>query len=449
MRIVGILAIVCAIPFFVAWLRAGPAQRRLAYFGIGLLPFVSGALNLDVALVDWSMWPGYTKGLIVTLVDALALAVVLTHRIVRPPTALVVAFGAYCLVVAASAFAAGAWMASMFYVFQLARMFLVILAVSSIAAQPGSLQPLMSGLALGMMVQAASAISEKIGGAVQASGTMGHQNLLGMMSHFVLFPLAGMMLANKGGKLVASGVISCMLVIALGASRASIGLSAAGLTTLLILSAVRRMTPHKLRIVGVGVIALAVVVPLAAVSFSTRLETRANDGSDEARASMERAAHMIIADHPFGVGANQYVVVANMDGYSERAGVIWNAGSRSAHVHNFYLLTQAELGWAGIAVVVALLGSALVLAVKFTWSDRRDPRGEITLGISVAIAVVCVHNLYEWIFITTDVEYLFAIGIGIVSGLIALRHRERRARLRRARTHATTGLTEISIGSVS
>ena len=56
----------------------------------------------------------------------------------------------------------------------------------------------------------------------------------------------------------------------------------------------------------------------------------------------------MIADHPLGVGANQYVIVANTGGYSARAGVPWNTDERAAPVHDAYYLVTAELGFLGL-----------------------------------------------------------------------------------------------------
>src|SRR6185312_5281448 len=73
------------------------------------------------------------------------------------------------------------------------------------------------------------------------------------------------------------------------------------------------------------------------------------------------AASMIIADHPFGVGANQYVIIANTGGYSERAGVPWNEANLRAPVHDSYYLVTAELGYLGLAGMLAMLGSFIAL----------------------------------------------------------------------------------------
>ncbi|PKP98147.1 MAG: hypothetical protein CVT74_11935, partial [Alphaproteobacteria bacterium HGW-Alphaproteobacteria-13] len=75
MRIIGILLVILSVPAFLAWLRLYPRQRKWAYLAIGLLPFVIGALNLDAALINWAGWPGYAKGMVVSLLDTLAFAV--------------------------------------------------------------------------------------------------------------------------------------------------------------------------------------------------------------------------------------------------------------------------------------------------------------------------------------------------------------------------------------
>ena len=74
---------------------------------------------------------------------------------------------------------------------------------------------------------------------------------------------------------------------------------------------------------------------------------------------MVRAARMIIADHPFGVGPNQYLVVANIGGYSSRAGVAWNYANRSAPVHNSYYFITAELGFLGLIGMITILLSMI------------------------------------------------------------------------------------------
>ena len=131
-----------------------------------------------------------------------------------------------------------------------------------------------------------------------------------------------------------------------------------------------------------------------------------------------------------GVGANQYVVVANAQGYSQRAGVIWNYGSRSAHVHHLYLLAAAETGWIGLVALTSLFGWTVLRGFAFAFGNRRNPRGDVVLGASIAVVVAAFHSFYEWIFATASVQYVFAISLGIIAGTIRQVNLERRLNAR-------------------
>lgn len=419
MRIVGILLVLLSIPTFVALLRTYPRQRKWAYLGVGLLPFVVSALNLDAALVNWAGWPGYAKGIVLSLLDTLAMAILVTSAAPFRKLPLAGVFVFYLLAAMLSVAVSTLPMSSAFYVFQLVRVFLVFAAVASFAGQPGAVRWLCFGLALGATFQAVMTIDQRMSGAVQAAGTMGHQNLLGLMLHFVTLPLLALLLAGERSKLIMTGVVAALLAVALGASRGAIGFVAIGLALLFLLSLVRRSTPHKWKITGLAVLAMAVVVPITISSFHERFASRPiYDGPDGERLAFERAAKAMWNDHPLGVGANQYVVTANSDGYSERAGVTWSYASRSTNVHNMYLLTGAELGWIGLASLVLLFAWPVLRGLSFAFRHRKDPRGDVVLGASIAIFVTALHGIVEWIFVTGHAQYVFAISMGIIAGNI-------------------------------
>jgi len=136
------------------------------------------------------------------------------------------------------------------------------------------------------------------------------------------------------------------------------------------------------------------------------------------REAFTRAAKDMLADHPWGVGANHYVLAANSQGYSDRAKVGWGEGSRAANVHNAYLLTAAEMGY--IALVPFVWLSILTALGGLVWCFRsRDKRLSIALfGTCMAQFVVAVHNTVEWIFVTYAAQVLFCINLGTMAGLI-------------------------------
>ena len=438
MRILGILLILLSLPAFIWWVRSFPQQRKWAYFAIGILPFTMGWANLDVAFLNWDYWPGFARGLVVSILDTLAIAVITVARAPFRRLPFLGLLTAYMLAAALSMFFSNLWVSSSFYVFQLMRVILVFVAVASVAGQPGAVRWIALGLAAGAIFQGVATVDQRLSGIMKASGTMDHQNLLGLMLHFVTLPLLALLLAGERSKIIMLGVLASLVAVALGASRGSVAFVALGLVILVCLSLARRATPHKWKIVGIGAIMLAVVAPLAAVTLGDRFATTPSSatGPDGEREAFERAAKAMWKDHPMGVGANQYVVIANSEGYSQNSGVIWNAGSRSAHVHNIYLLAAAETGWFGLISLAALFSWSVLRGLTFAFANRKDPRGDIVLGASIAILVTALHSFWEWVFITYSTQYVFAISLGIVAGNIrqATIDAQSQARLRRKAT---------------
>jgi O-antigen ligase len=426
-------------PALVWLLSTYPGYRRWAYFFLGVLPFVAQAWQLDGAIINWATWPGYAKGVVVTVEDSLALAIITTHR---KPSGMVPLSGFLAMYMAAVALSIGMAevpLASFFYLFQLLRFAVVMVAVAKIAGDPRSLQWLAMGLASAMGYEAVVTMNQKFSGMFRAPGTMASPNELGMMAHLVLLPILGMLLAGYRSKVLMLGIAATLVVVVTGASRATTGLIALGIILLLLLSLIRRSTAHKRRMVGLAAVTMIVATPFLLQSISERLQQQFEHQSDyDERAAFERAAKAMWKDHPMGVGANEYVVIANSKGYSSRAGVTWSSNSRATNVHNTYLLVAAETGWVGLVTFVALIGAAILGGLRFAFGNRRDPRGDVALGSAIALAMVALHSKYEWITVTYQVQYAIAISFGIIGGLIRLRELERKqARRARATTPAT------------
>lgn len=434
MRFVGLALILLSYPLLLSLLKSFPQQRKWAYFAVGIVPFTMGSLNLDVAIINWAGWPGYVKGLIITILDSVALVIIMTSR--RPFRRLPLwgVLLAYLSAATLSMVFSNMPTSSGFYAFQIFRISLVFVAVASIMNDPKAIKWVGMGLAAGAMFQFGVTIEQKFSGAIQASGTMGHQNLLGLMLHFVTFPLLALMLAGEKSKIIMLGALSSVLAVALGASRGAIGFAAIGLVILFALSLARHATQHKWKLLGLAALAMAAVMPITIETLSARFgDSPIDTSADGERQAFERAAKAMWADYPMGVGANQYVVMANTEGYSAKAGVIWNYGSRSTNVHNLYLLAAAETGWLGLITLSLLLGWAVMRALLFAFANRRDPRGDVVLGAGVAILASAMHGYYEWVFVTYEAQYVFAISLGIIAGTI--RQTERDTAYRRVIRH--------------
>ncbi len=407
------------VPMLVAWMRSRPSSAPFFWSLLGFLPLVASGMNLDVAPISWPTWAGYAKGVEISLVDVVALAIVIARPRIRGLLPFVWLWLFFAFTTFLSVFQSDMPQAALFAVWQVLRVTLIFLAAASICDDDRGPRALLTGMSLGLILNAGFSIYQRATGTIQADGLYSHQNLLGMVSHFIAFPALAMLLGGSRSKVFVLGVAAAMTVAILGASRGTIGLAGAGYGALLVLSLMRNATPRKWGIVAAGAVGLAIAAPLALSSLSLRFDNTQQSLSDyDERAAFEKTAKAMIADRPFGHGANQYVVSANTKGYSEIGGVGYAIGSRSAHVHHSYLLVAAEQGFLGLMAFVALLVWPLLRAFRAAFADRKTARGDIYLGSGIALAVVTLHILYEWVFLMYEVQLMFALTVGVVAGLL-------------------------------
>lgn len=417
MKWIFLAALIALVPVLAGWLRSNPRELPKVCMLMGFLPFAIAPFHLYAAPISWAMWPGFVKGVEVSLLDAVALAIVLSapqrSRRFRMKAPMLLFIGA----VALSVITASIPMAASFYVWQLARVFLVFAAVAISCRDDRCPPAIVTGMVIGLAIQAVMATRDFLGGALQSGGGFGHQNQLGILSHFAVYPALALLLAGRKGVTPILGPVAGVVVAIIGASRATIGLGALGIALTLVMSMIRRPTGRKSGILFAGVAGLLIAAPLAINALNRRAEVNPLAGSSEEREAFKRAAWMMAADHPLGVGANYYVVAANTQGYSARAGVVPTAGSRGANVHNAYLLSAAEAGYPGLVTFTIMMLVPIWVAFRAALRNRRDGRGELLIGIGVALVMVAMHALYEWVFVTFSTEYLFGIALGLVSGL--------------------------------
>ena len=405
------------IPALTVMLRSQPKYLVHACYFMGLLVFFLDPY-LNVGPVTWE-WPGVVKGIEVTIVDIIALAIILATRPVRTPLGLKIGLGLYVFALILSSMMAEKLTPAIFYIWQFCRAIVVFLAVArATVAQNNAPFALMAGIGSATLIEAVVAAKQYLGGNPAAGGTLGHRNILGLTSHFAVMPAFALLLAGRRN-LAAAAVVTAGAVIALtGGGRATIGLFGIGVVVTTILSIRHKKTGRKSMMAGVAVLLLVLSAPAMTWAVARR-SVAARISSDEERSDMNAAARMIIADHPLGVGPNQYLFVANLSGYSERAGVAWNYANRSAPVHNSYLLVWAELGLVGLIGLLTMIFAVVVLGLKAMRRLVWDERSELMIGTLATVIVVSVHIAFEWLFITNYVHYLLAMNVGALVGITA------------------------------
>ena len=419
MRFVGLALIIFSLPLFVTWLRSRPRHRDYALSLIVFMLFLAGKpLQVDAALVTWPLWNGTVRGIQLSLVDTLALAIIMTRRNGINRLAFFPLLGGYLATLSLSVVNSSVPMASVFSCHQWLRAILLFVAVGGEMTRPRALPSVLSGLSLGVLLQAGFVIWQKLSGVVQATGTMGHQNILGVMAELAVIPLLAAVLEGDRRRLTVAGLIAGLVIVASGGSRGAMAMVAGGVAVLVILSLVRRFTSHKIKVVGLGVLAMALVLPIGFYTLQERFGDTPFTAEEEQRAAFERAARAMAADHPFGVGANLFVSANNMQGYGAEAGVAWNFSIRSVPVHNAYLLARAETGWAGQIAFMSLFLIPVLSALALSFAERRSFANGVVLGSGIAIGAVGVHNFYEFVVHTYHPLALLIVNLAIVSGHI-------------------------------
>ena len=222
MKWVGLFILLAAIGPFAWWLRRRPDALPKAMVVVGFLPWVLN-YHLYVAPISWVDWPGFVKGAEFNVLDALSLAVYLSLPNGRHPIPFRISMMLYFIAVLLSVFLAEKPEAALFYLWQLARMFLVYATVcKAYTANPRTATALLTGAAAGIMLEAGFALWDQLcTHAIEAGGSVGQHNILGMMSHFVVFPFFALLLTKHRGWLPAVITSTGMLVEVLTTSRAT------------------------------------------------------------------------------------------------------------------------------------------------------------------------------------------------------------------------------------
>ena len=420
MRWVFLLLVILSLPLLIAYAKKGTKQRDKLLMVLGALFFASGTLALDASLITWPVWPGTARGIVLSFVDSIALALlVLRPKKARTPPFLVIC-GLFLLTMIIASFGASVKMASLFAVLQFAQLALLYFALSGELARPSAISSLLKGIAVGLIVQAGFVAYQKLTGVVQAPGSFFHQNVLGMATQLAAAPLLAAILEGERNKLAYGGVIAACICVAGGGSRASMAFFALALALTILVSLIRRSTALKWKTVGMAVIMAAFFVPMALGTLQARFGTLEISTEDESRVAFERAARAIAEDHPLGVGPNNFVTINNTQGYAADAGIAWGGGLLDKPVHNAYLLARSETGWFGQIMLFLLLTGVALAGFWAAFRDRRTPTVGIAVGSAVGVTTIALHSNYEFAWYVMELQRLFFVNAAIVAGCLAI-----------------------------
>jgi hypothetical protein len=414
------IVILSILPFSLM-LRQYTWLTKCFWMAFGALPYMLSATSfLDLGIVSWEDWAGFSPGMEVTILDFMAIVALFVLPLHRTPKIYFFPFLLYLMVLLLSMQQAAEPLAAWFGVWQFARMFLIAAVVARACAFPDVPYLIIKGMTVGVFAQFIAVLWQRFGlGLPQNTGLFIHQNTLGMAIHFALFPQFVLLLTGERNLRYLLPSIGMMLIIViLTASRGTIGFAGAGIVATYLLVALLGLTPRKIAVGFSTLLVAAVVVPATLIAFQSRFEKAPliEDLYDE-RAAFNHASLHMMHDFPLGVGVNHYVYIATHLGYSDRAGVAPAEGNRKAIVHNAYLLAGAETGYPGMIAFCFMLFTPLFIALKTGVQRHTEPGASILIGCGMAMLVAYLHSFYEWIIFSKDIQYLLVVTMGLVFGI--------------------------------
>jgi O-antigen ligase len=412
-----LIAIVGILPLSLL-IRSNGVIATRSWFLLGLLPFLVPSVKaVDMTLMSWDgIWLGYVTGIDISLLDIFAIALFLASANRNDRINYHYPFIIYIFAILISILQAHRPTASIFYLWQFLKIYFLVAVVVRGAFDEAVSAQLLKGMAAGLLLQLFAVIWQRLGGqTIQPTGTFAHQNTLGLAAHMVVFPHMMLLLSGLRTLQYALTPIIGLLVAALTASRAALGFCVLGLGISFVVSFLRQWTAHKAKIAAAGLVGAALIAPVAYAALEQRFHAAPiNEAEYDERAAFNRAAMLILDDNPLGVGANHYVYQAKNFGYSIRGGVVPFEGNLNNIVHNAYLLAASETGYFGAAAFVLLLCWPMLIALRYGWAARGTRLGDLLLGCAISLLVVSLHSFLEYIIFGKEVQYLFAILVGII-----------------------------------
>jgi hypothetical protein len=178
---------------------------------------------------------------------------------------------------------------------------------------------------------------------------------------------------------------------------------------------------------------LGVVVggAMAAKTVINRFQTAPKE-SEAAREEFNTAARMMLADHFFGVGLNNFSEVLSKEQRYREHIVVMKAEEQAGVAHHIYLLTAAEMGRIGLAAYLVIIFSFMWMALWGALRGRSVENG-LLWGLFLGAGALHLVGLKEWALRVTPPTYMFAITSGLIAAWSlrcrAARHPQRPASL--------------------
>lgn len=432
-----------------------PAWRSVAFYLLAAGIAVTSWFDLNIYSAYW--YRGTTRGFEVTLFDVVALGLFFSlllsprtddsgqlRRFWPASLGLMIVFLLYCV---ATTVTADPMVFGLYEISKLVRGIVFFVAAAMFVRHERDLAVLVAALATAVCAESLIATRQRLLLDIyRPSGTLDHPNSLSMylcMTTPVLIAAACSTLAPWVRRFCWVAVFAAAAGMVLTLSRAGIPVFVVAAGGAFAWCASWRPTPGRL---ALGLVALAAIgglvvksLPLLTERFGqATLQEEYFDSQGETRGYYFRQAGVILDERPFGVGLNNWSYWVSRE-YGKPLGMYYQNYDDivyappsdllymyryAAPAHNLGVLTVAELGWTGLALMLVLWLRWLGMGARFLFSRRPDALHRLGVGLCFGMLGVFLHSFTEWTFRQTPIFLMFHLLAGVLAALIALKRVE-------------------------
>ncbi len=238
----------------------------------------------------------------------------------------------------------------------------------------------------------------------QVWGTFEHQNSLCMFGTMIGLVLLA---AGSGPKYKSSnfylwGFLTSAVVVESTLSRGGLVIFGAGTVIVMLLSLVDRITIRRVCVIGVlgliGMLGLAMTLGTIIARFNDKF----NVDSNATRDLLNIASRKMLADHPLGVGWNNYALVINppwhygdhIDKWQRDHNGTVIKGPKGISESHYYLLL-AETGYQGYASYMLFIAVFLFWNIRGAWTFRHSLLGCVSFGTLLGCGMNYLQSMLE------------------------------------------------------
>lgn len=437
-------------PLLGAWLAPRRVWQR-AVFATMLVLTIMRPGNFMMMIGSIETYRGHTKGYEISLIEVLALALILAVRLapggLRLKARGVPGLGWYllwCGVSLLSMFGSYEPTYALMALSRFAKGALIFAAAALYLRDEKDLRWAVGALAGALFHHGLLCLKMRLlDGSWQVKGWFEHQNPMAMWCYLSALPVLAVMLSPQvKGRLFwlcVAGYGGAGLCILLSVSRAALAAYAAGSAILLLAAWLRGPSARVTLLSLAGALGAGVVALFALDSFKARLNEVAAS-SQEVEEDLrdilnQQSAAMLRASPLVGIGWNNFGIANSRPRGAEYSEILeeWDRDRgftiydenyyANPLTESLYWLWLAETGWLGLAGFVFFALLTLGWALRSAWWGRHHLMGAVALALLVGLTICYAHGSVERILTQTKNLSHWLMLAGMVAGM----ERQRRA----------------------